>query len=135
MRRISFLFSIIAILLLFTNCTNNQTSNSDYIISLEEAEQILLTEVFQDSIPFDKEIFKLTEPLERFAKIKSALNQYTINNKSWFFFIDDCPMANWSHPCRYVLISYYHVWETNYCIIDEDWPPSCFEDMVEVEFK
>lgn len=121
--------------MLFVQCTNNQTSNSDYIITLEEAEQILFTEVFQDSIPFDVKVYELTEPLERFTTIKSALNQYTINRKSWFFFINDCPMANWSHPCRYVLINYYDSLTRNYCIIDEDWPPDCVEEMVEVELQ
>lgn len=27
--------------------------------------------------------------------------------KGWVFFIDDMPMENWAHPCRYVFVDYY----------------------------
>jgi len=137
MRRLIVLFSIIAILLLFTNCTNNQTSNSDYIISLKEAEEILLTEVLQDSVLGGIKIYELTEPLKRYTTIRTCgeYSQYTVTKKSWFFFIDDYFYANWAHPCRYVLINYYRDKGTSYHIINENWLPNFFEDMVEVEFK
>jgi hypothetical protein len=28
----------------------------------------------------------------------------TTSEDSWFFLIDDVPMANWEHPCKYVLV-------------------------------
>ncbi len=134
MRRIVFFILLSAIVLLFVQCTNNQTSNSDYIITLKEAEEILLTEVLQDSVLGGIKIYELPEPLERYSTIRTCgeYGQYTIIKKSWFFFIDDCPLANWAHPCQYVLISYYESWGDNYCIIYEDWPPDCFEEMVEI---
>jgi len=136
MRRIIVLF-LIFVPLLFVTCTNNQTTNSNLIISLKEAEQILLTEVFQDSVLGGIKIYELTEPLERYATIRTCgeYDQYTITKKSWFFFIDDYFFANWAHPCRYVLIDYYNTSEIQFHIIHENWFPNFFEDMVEVEFK
>ncbi len=136
MRRISFLFSIIVIVLLFTNCTNDQTSNSDFIVTLEEAEQILLTEVFQDSTFGGIKVYEVKEPLDKYSSITSYDDTYTLTHRSWFFFIDDCYYANWAHPCRYVLINYYRNWNNyNYYVIDEQWPPNCAGEMVEIEFN
>jgi len=47
------------------------------------------------------------------VKANSAI--ITMNGKeispifdSWFFFIDDMPYDNWSHPCRYVFVNIYN---------------------------
>lgn len=137
MRRIGFLFLFIfiATVLLLTNCTNNQTSNSSYIISLEDAEEILLTEVLKDSVITEIKVHELTEPLYKYSSIASYDDTYILTQKSWFFFIDDNWNALWAHPCRYVLINYYRQPGTQYSIIDEDWPPDCFGEMVEIDFR
>ena len=37
-----------------------------------------------------------------------------------FAFVDDCPGANWAHPCRYVFISEDF---TSYAVLHKRWPP------------
>ena len=136
MRRIIVLF-LIFVPLLFVTCTNNQTTNSNLIISLKEAEEILLTEVLQDSVTAGVKVYELERPLEKYTTVKTCgdYGEYTVINKCWFFFIDDYFYANWAHPCRYVLIDYYNTSEIQFHIIHENWLPNFFEDMAEVEFK
>ncbi len=43
---------------------------------------------------------------------------------SWLFFIDDAPMANWGHQCRYV---YVNVVDGEYEIHQNSWPPKSLE--------
>lgn len=50
---------------------------------------------------------------------------------SWFFFIDDMPLANWSHPCRYV---YVDVCNGTYSIKDMKFPP-LFDDMCPIDMS
>ncbi len=44
----------------------------------------------------------------------------------WFFFIDDHPFANWSHPCRFVFVNIY---TGDIKIVNEKNPPANLEDM------
>jgi len=45
--------------------------------------------------------------------------------EAWVFFIDDAPMANWAHPCRYV---WFEVNTGEYIVIEDSWPPEYFFD-------
>jgi len=52
------------------------------------------------------------------------LDYYTCPfDENWVFFVDDCPVAFWAHPCRYVFMDANNA---DYEIIDEDWPPYPF---------
>lgn len=46
---------------------------------------------------------------------------------TWVFFIDDMPVAYWSHPCRIV---FFNSTSGEYQIIDEDWSPFPFLDNI-----
>lgn len=41
-------------------------------------------------------------------------------NTAWAYFVDDCPTANWSHPCRYIFINTSN---GNWQIVDTSFPP------------
>ncbi|MEZ5195315.1 MAG: hypothetical protein R2764_02605 [Bacteroidales bacterium] len=43
--------------------------------------------------------------------------------ESWVFFIDDEPIVFWAHPCRIVFMN---VSNSEYEIIEEEWPPHPF---------
>lgn len=48
-------------------------------------------------------------------------------NYNWFFYIDDYPIANWSHPCRYIFIDTV---SGNYQIMNQHQFPASFRDSV-----
>jgi hypothetical protein len=47
-------------------------------------------------------------------------------NEAWFFFIDDAPMANWEHPCRYAFIDFQTALIK---VIDSTRPPDNLDQM------
>ncbi|MGB2965548.1 MAG: hypothetical protein WBB69_16355 [Anaerolineales bacterium] len=42
----------------------------------------------------------------------------TVKSESWFFWIDDEPLARFSHPTRYVLVD---IKSGEFSLSDEDW--------------
>jgi len=118
---------------LLVNCSRDHSTGPQITITLEQAEEILLTEVLQDSVPGGIMVYELQQPVEKFSVIRSWQNKYIIAGKCWFFFIDDYFYANWAHPCRYVLVNFYDEQGMSFEIIDETSPPG-FENLVVVEF-
>ena len=95
-------------------------------ITRDEAIDLVITEIVgPDSLMYnhlysryDKMYLNDTLWLEGF------LDYYTCPfAENWVFFIDDCPLAHWAHPCRYVFMDANNA---DYEIIDEDWPPYPF---------
>ena len=41
-------------------------------------------------------------------------------NTAWAYFVDDCPFANWVHPCRYIFVN---ATNGNYQLIYSELPP------------
>ena len=44
-------------------------------------------------------------------------------NTAWAYFVDDCPFANWVHPCRYIFVN---ATNGNYQLINSELPPEHF---------
>lgn len=44
-------------------------------------------------------------------------------NTAWAYFVDDCPFANWVHPCRYIFVN---ATNGNYLLINSELPPEHF---------
>ena len=44
-------------------------------------------------------------------------------NTAWAYFVDDCPFANWVHPCRYIFVN---ATNGNYQMINSELPPEHF---------
>ena len=132
MKKIILLLLVLSAFLL-VNCSKDHSTDPQITITLEQAEEILLTEVFQDSVSGGIMVYELEQPLEKYSIIYSWKNEYIIARKCWFFFIDDYFYANWEHPCRYVLVNFYNEQRISFEIIDETSPPG-FENLVEVEF-
>ena len=44
-------------------------------------------------------------------------------NTSWVYFVDDCPYANWVHPCRYIFVN---ATNGNYQLVYSELPPENF---------
>lgn len=124
---------IVLFTFLLVNCSRDHSAGPQITITLEQAEEILLTEVLQDSIPGGIMVYELQQSLEKDSTICSWNNQYIVEWKCWFFFIDDYFYANWAHPCRYVLVNFYDESEISFKVIDETSPPG-FENLVVVEF-
>ncbi len=113
--------SLILILLTFLFVLN---VNAQY--SREEAIQIVKEDAIGlDSLQgrnlyskFDKIFQGDTIHFEFF--MGSIVNTF---DEAWVFFIDDMPIAYWSHPCRYVL---FDANSGFYLILNGDWPPIPF---------
>ena len=82
--------------------------------TFEEARQVVLDEVVQpESLDHPVIVFALPDPLRSGDQIGPYNKEgygptvvpTTIEDDSWFFWIDDAPGARFSHPGRFVLIS------------------------------
>ncbi|MDA3884695.1 MAG: hypothetical protein PF638_03785 [Candidatus Delongbacteria bacterium] len=132
-RFISILLLGILVFLLF-NCSEDSSTEPPTIINIDEAEQILLSKVFNDTVPTSKRVYKLSNILEKDSVILCGNNQYVADRDCWLFFIDDFYIANWGHPCRYIFIYHSQVSDNDLIIIDENMPPRNLENFVEVDF-
>jgi len=56
---------------LLLNCSKDHFTDPQIAITLEQAEEILLTEVFQDSVPGGIMVYELEQPLEKYSIIYS----------------------------------------------------------------
>jgi len=126
---------IISLFVLFVSCSKKKTAASPPDITLTEAEFIVLSEILE----YETEgivVYELREKLPAGSVIRNGLtpepNEYTIENDSWFFFIDDNPDADWEHDCRYVFI---RCSDGQHEVIDERRPPDNFDRLVEVDFN
>ena len=96
-------------------------------ITNEAAKSIIFDEVLQSDIE-GKNIYITPSVLAKGTQIDSWREVVTRQSpdEEWFFFIDDMPMANWEHPCRYVFVDK----ETGeYTTLDANSPPNIFPDM------
>ena len=103
-----------------------ETLNIAFITN-EAAKNIVFDEVLQGEIE-GKNIYIDPSPLAKGTQINSWREVVTRQSpdEEWFFFIDDMPMANWEHPCRYVFVDK----ETGeYTTLDANSPPNMFPDM------
>lgn len=85
----------------------------DIAVSLEEATQLVLTEVVKpDDLDHEVIVFSWPEPLEpgdrlqpyRAPDLESPGQAIPIGNEAWFFWVDDAPGAASAHPTRFVLV-------------------------------
>jgi hypothetical protein len=112
------------------------TSNAQF--SAEQAQDLILNQVLVGELD-EVDVFMMEQA-------NSGQNPIMLeNNKTvqipyasnWVFFIDDLPLANWAHPCRYILVDasngdYQEVnqdffpvnWETDYITLSEMPRPS-----------
>jgi hypothetical protein len=65
-----------------------------------------LTEVLNGTTE-GKWVFADPTPVPAGSTIKTWYGSINLpSEKGWVFFIDDVPMENWAHPCRYVFVDY-----------------------------
>lgn len=78
----------------------------------------------------EKEIFVSSEIVPKATTIQIK-DSFVISPSfsSWFFFIDDYPLTDWFHPCRYVFVS---VVDGNCVIQSQTSPPSNFSNLIVV---
>ena len=126
-----FFLCILTLLLVFLSCL---ITESGKIISLKEAEGIVLTQILEDNTE-GKVVYELQTKMKPCTIVRNGIitngNEYTVEKDCWFFFIDDVPGAKWMHPCRYVFV---YCCGGEYKVIDEEWPPDNFYNLVVVGF-
>ncbi len=129
------LASIIIFLFVYSSCMKDHSTQPVTEIQLSKAEDILLNKIVTgdpgDSIAIL--IYELPEKLSRGAIVRSGgkKTEYKVSNNCWFFLLDDAPVANLSHPFRYVFI---YSNNGRYKIINESWPSDNIEKLIRLRF-
>jgi len=111
------LFSIIFFVILFFNTVVaeiNRTEASNLVLNA-----ILKQENTKKDIYFYNKVFPNSMDSRLLnTEIRSPFK------KSWLFFVDDIPFADWLHPCRYIFVD---VQTGKYKVIKNDTPPYGFD--------
>ena len=114
------------------NETKDRTVYISYSLSSSEAFDLVLSKVLYGDSE-GKKVYVTSAPLQP-NTVTSGDPYNPINspdNLSWFFFIDDFPNANWSHPCRYVFVEM----NKNITVVDTGWWPSYSILLEELELE
>jgi hypothetical protein len=132
------LFSIIIIVVANLSLnSNDEISDIDsvevsYDISISDAFDLLLSEVLGENTE-GKRVFVHPDLLNPNSIVLP--DPYNLVSSpdifSWFFFIDDFPNANWSHPCRYVFVEL----NKNITVIDAGWMPDREIELLELKIE
>lgn len=80
----------------------------------------------------NKVIYRSKEPLKGGQEIKCwdrIIKVPAHFEQAWFFLVDDQPMANWGHKCRYIFVD---VQTFKYQVIDSTSPPNSLDDMFQI---
>ncbi len=87
-----------------------------------DAIEILVKQIIPPAADDDRiSAFMLSEPLRAGDTVSSESgNDYPINTRTWFIFIDDNPEAFYAHATRYVFMD---ARDGSYTISNDDWPP------------
>ena len=102
--------------------------------SREQAVDILIEEVVgQDSIQYHHFFSKIEMMFEGDTLWGDGYFEYQICPyfENWVFFVDDLPLANWAHPCRYI---FFDKQNGAYTIIEDNWPPLNYLDEPDLFF-
>ena len=98
-------------------------------VTFEEAEQILTNRVLAGDVE-GLRVFGLPQIQKQGTQIRSWTGESPpAPAASWFFFVDDLPLANWEHACRYVFIEEKTATAHIYPMTQ---PPRNRENMVEI---
>jgi hypothetical protein len=102
--------------------TVNITVNPESVFTQDQAVELLMSTIIDPSSSnYRISAYMLSKPIEQGDVISSEDGQnYTVQNDSWFIFIDDQPNSFFAHPTRYLFIN---AKDGSYKIFDEDWPP------------
>jgi hypothetical protein len=116
--------SFLAILVLLVAMVATAAA-ADHGKSAKEALEIVVQEVLEGQTE-GVWVYATRTPLEAGTVVRGWDSEYIVPTRSWFFFIDDLPGANWHHPCRYVLVDCA---TGDITVIKEKNPPHFFADM------
>ena len=94
-------------------------------VSRDSAFALLKRNVMLDKW-IDKEIYSAKKIITPLTYVQANHATLSPNYKSWFFFIDEMPYANWAHPCKYVFIDTFKVTITT---MERKMPPLDMENM------
>ena len=109
--------TIIALLLLFISVTANAQ------ITKSAADTLVLNMLNYDT---SISVYSMDGSIGRDISVYTAVGTEVINpyENSYVYFIDDIPMANWSHACRYCFVNAVN---GNTSIVNQDFYPDDFK--------
>jgi hypothetical protein len=118
-KRIYFLVVLFLILPAFVLGEPVKVAAGDSITSKTDAWNLVMSQILQGKID-GKWVYVSKEPVTAGSVIETWNGSFVFPYDSgWFFFIDDYPLANWEHPCRYVFVDQ----EKNILLLDGTTPP------------
>jgi len=95
-------------------------------LSREQAINIVIAEIiYPDSLQFTRLYSKYEMMFEGDTLWQEGQFGYHLvpYDECWIFFIDDAPVVNWAHPCRYVFLRAENG-ETE--VVEDNWPPESY---------
>ena len=107
------LFCVLPSLGLFSACSSDDEEELEITegmeISRDLAWEIVKRKVLNNQLE-KIDVFVYKNPIQANTIIhteSSSSDNYdqSPDYTSWFFFIDDIPFGNWSHPCRYIYVN------------------------------
>jgi hypothetical protein len=134
---------LVLVLALPGNADNQTASNSsgarspqlEVLQAAEQARRLVIDDILSGDIS-GKAIYMVKSPIFQGTiargwkpEVETFIMPY---DRGWFFFIDDHPMANWEHPCRYVFIDYE---AKEYKVFEAFTPPDVWEKSISPEGK
>jgi len=100
------LFALIAVWAIPAVRAQEASPEAAAMVLSAEAYDNVLTEVLNGTTE-GKWVFANPVPVPAGTVIKTWYGSINLPaEKGWVFFIDDMPMENWAHPCRYVFVDY-----------------------------
>jgi hypothetical protein len=103
-KRIGLLVTLVLVCAVLALCGPVWVAASDSITSQTDAWNVVMSQVLQGKID-GKWAYVCNEPMTTGSVIEMWNGSIEFPfDSGWFFFIDDQPLANWEHPCRYVFV-------------------------------
>lgn len=104
MKTYYFLISLFFVTL-FVSCSDKDDSSSLTMeLSKEQAYELVKKNLGDLSLN-DVDIYVYPQVLPANSETESFSDVITSpNTESWLFFVDEMPLGNWSHPCRYIFV-------------------------------
>lgn len=99
------IFLLLFVVLGFVACDDEKEGYTGEIPIYRDAAYELVKKQVSDKPLNEIDIYVTPDMLPANTLVTTMSEEFTSPNcKSWLFFVDEMPMGNWSHPCKYIFV-------------------------------
>lgn len=99
------IFLLLFVVLGFVACDDEKEGYTGEIPISRDAAYELVKKQVSDKPLNEIDIYVTPDMLPANTLVTTMSEEFTSPNcKSWLFFVDEMPMGNWSHPCKYIFV-------------------------------